>query len=76
MVERLKQIPDQIVEMWKNLTKKQKVLIISVASAVLLTLLVLYFVLSKVEYTTLYKFEDTQSASEMIQLLKDNNILQ
>ncbi len=74
MVERLKQIPSQIVKMWKNLSKKQKVLILSVVAVVIMTLLVLYFVLSKVEYTTLYKFEDTQSASEMIQLLKDNNI--
>lgn len=74
MVERLKQIPSQIVEMWKNLTKKQKVLILSVVAAVLMTLLVLYFVLSRVEYTTLYKFEDRNSAGEMLQLLKENNI--
>ena len=74
MVERLKQIPSQIVKMWKELSKKQKVLILSVVAAVLMTLLVLYFVLSKVEYTTLYKFEDTASASKMIQMLKDSNI--
>lgn len=74
MVERLKQIPSRIVEMWKNLTKKQRVLILSVVAVVIMTLLVLYFVLSKVEYTTLYKFEDTASASKMIELLKDNGI--
>lgn len=74
MVERLKQIPSQIVEMWKNLTKKQRVLILSVIAVVFMTLLVLYFVLSKVEYTTLYKFEDKKSAGEMMQLLKKNNI--
>ncbi|MBR3770937.1 MAG: hypothetical protein IKL07_01570 [Clostridium sp.] len=74
MVERLKQIPGQIVEMWKNLTRKQKVLIFSVVAAVLLTILVLYFILSKVEYTTLYAFEDNKSASEMVSLLKENNI--
>lgn len=74
MVERLKQIPSWIVEMWKNLTKKQRVLILSVIAVVVMTLLVLYFVLSKVEYTTLYKFEDTASASKMVELLKSNNI--
>lgn len=74
MVERLKQIPDQIVKMWKNLTKKQKMLIISVVAVVIMTFLVLYFVLSKVEYTTLYTFEDTASASEMMELLKENSI--
>lgn len=74
MVERLKQIPVQIVEMWKNLTKKQKMLIVSVVAVVIMTLLVLYFVLSRVEYTTLYTFEDTQSASEMMKLLEENSI--
>lgn len=74
MVERLKQIPVQFIEMWKNLAKKQKVLIISVIAAVIMTLLVLYFVLSRVEYTQLYTFEDTASASEMVNLLKENNI--
>lgn len=74
MVERLKQIPSQIITMWKELSKKQKVLIISVIAAVFMTLLVLYFILSRVEYTTLYKFEDTKSASETVNLLKGNNI--
>lgn len=74
MVDRLKQIPGQIVEMWKSLAKKQKVLILSIVAAVVLTLLVLYLVLTRVEYTKLSTFEDTSSASKMMQLLKDNSI--
>lgn len=74
MVDRLKQIPSRLVEMWKNLSTKQRMLIISVFAVVLMTFIVLYYVLSRVNYTTLYKFQDTSSASEMINMLKDNNI--
>ena len=74
MVDRLKQIPSRLVEMWKNLSTKQRMLIISVFAVVLMTFIVLFYVLSRVNYTTLYKFQDTSSASEMINMLKDNNI--
>ena len=75
MVERLKQIPTRFVEMWKNLTSKQKALIFSVVAVVVLALVVLYITVSKVEYTKLYTFEDTNSAGEMVSLLKAENIL-
>jgi len=74
MVERLKQIPIRLIEMWKELSSKQKALILSVVAAVLLALVVLYITISRVEYTKLYTFDDASSAGKMVSLLKDENI--
>ncbi len=75
MQERLKQIQEQVLEFWNKYTSKQKTIIISVVLAIFLTIVLLAYLLSRPDYgTRLAKFEDTESAVELVNLLKENDI--
>lgn len=74
MQERIKQIPVRLLEIWKKYTKKQRVIIISIVSAVILMLVILIFVLGRTEYAELGRFEDVSTASQAVKLLGDNGI--
>ena len=73
-MEKLKQLGAGIVEFWKKYTKKQKTLIISVAIAVILTLIGLFAILNRVDYVTLASFDSTAAAAQADTLLSDNGI--
>ena len=74
MLERIRQIPQRIVEMWKKLTKRQKIVLVSSVSAVILTLVVLIVLLSRVQYEDFATYEDTQTARSVMDVLTENGI--
>lgn len=74
MVERLKKIPATLLETWKKFTSKQKTLIICVTMAVILTIVILTFVLTRTTWKELTTCEDTKQANEVITLLDSEGI--
>ena len=74
MQERLKQIPGRLLEMWNKYTSKQKTIIISVVSGVIILLALLVVILGRTKYTTLSTFENATVAAGVVKLLDDNQI--
>ncbi len=74
MQERLKQIPKQLLDLWKKYTNKQKTIIISVVCVVVLAFALLIFLMQRVEYTFLEAAETTNEASQIVDILKGENI--
>lgn len=74
MQERLKQLPKRLLEIWNKYTTKQKTIIVSVFSGVVLALAVLIVLLSRTKYVTLSTFETTNIATGVVQLLDENGI--
>ena len=74
MQEKIKQIPRQIVDFWNRFTKKQKMLICSVVAMILLTLIILWVVMSQTKYTLLSRFETTKETAEVQELLDKEGI--
>ncbi|MGN1084168.1 MAG: flagellar M-ring protein FliF, partial [Lachnospiraceae bacterium] len=63
MQERLKQLPKRLLELWNKYTSKQKTIIISVFSGVVLALAILIVLLSRTKYVTLSTFQTTTVAT-------------
>ncbi|MBQ8548908.1 MAG: hypothetical protein IJ427_10480 [Lachnospiraceae bacterium] len=74
MKERLQQLPKRLLELWNKYTSKQKTIIVSVFSGVVLALAILIVLLSRTKYVTLSTFETTNIATGVVQLLKENGI--
>ena len=74
MQERLKQLPKRLLELWNKYTSKQKTIIVSVFSGVVLALAILIVLLSRTKYVTLSTFETTNIATGVVQLLDENGI--
>jgi flagellar M-ring protein FliF len=74
MKDKLKGFLDRVVEFWKGLTTKQKMLIISSAVVVIATLLILYGVLSSPNMVELIACEDASQAAEVVELLEGEGI--
>ncbi|MCQ2494965.1 MAG: hypothetical protein MJ131_00065 [Lachnospiraceae bacterium] len=74
MLERLKQIPKKIAELWKKYTSRQKFIIISAVSVVAVALVILIIILNKVTYTELMTFKSTSTAKEAMALLDAEQI--
>lgn len=74
MVERLKKIPTTLLETWNKFTSKQKTLIISVVLAVLLTIVILVYMLSRTSWKELTPCENTKQANEIVTLLDEEGI--
>lgn len=74
MTERLKQIPKKLLALWNKYTRKQKAVIISVVSAVIIAFAVLIFITGRVEYEELTITETPKEASEVVDLLKAEEI--
>ncbi len=74
MNENVKKIWDKIKDWWIKFDRKQKGIILSAVSVVLIMVLILVVVLNHKTYTVLKECEDTYTASEVVDLLKDNNI--
>lgn len=74
MVDRLKQLPKQLLELWNKYTSKQKTVIISVICIIVLAFALLIFLMQRVEYEVLTIAETTKDASEVIELLKAEEI--
>ncbi len=74
MVERLKEIPQKLLEWWNKFTSKQKTIIISVAAGVVIALAILVTILTRPQYEVLITCEATKEASEIIDLLEGDSI--
>ena len=75
MNEKLKGLLDRIVEFWKGLTVKQRMLIISSAVVVVITLIILSTVLSRPDMVELIACENTKQAAEVVDLLEGEDII-
>lgn len=74
MVERLKQIPAKALEWWKKFNTKQKALLLSSVAVVVVALVILGVVLSTPKMVILKECENTKEASQVKNLLVDNDI--
>lgn len=75
MAEKIKALPAHLLEIWKNYTKKQRIIIISIVASVILALVILLLVVNHTSYRKLAVFEDTKSAGQVTELLKEQGIL-
>lgn len=74
MVDKLKQIPVQLLNQWKKYSSKQKTIIISVIATVFLALVILVTLMNRTQYKTLIVNESKKDASTVANLLKDEGI--
>ena len=74
MLDRLKQIPKKIAEIWKKYSAKQRAVIISTVAVVVLALIVLIVILNQTQFVKLYTFDDTASAKTAMAVLESNAI--
>lgn len=74
MAERLKKVPKELLEIWNKYTAKQKTILISVVSVILIAFVVLIYITGRVEYEELTITETTNEASEVVELLKGEGI--
>jgi flagellar M-ring protein FliF len=74
MVDKLKQIPVQLLDQWKKYSSKQKTIIISVVAVVFLALIILVTIMNRTVYETLIINENTKDASAVADLLKKEGI--
>ncbi len=74
MVDKLKQIPVQLLNQWNKYTSKQKTIIISVIATVFLALIVLVTFMNRTQYETLIVNETTKDASVVAELLEEKGI--
>lgn len=75
MQERLKKIPEKLLEFWNKYTTKQKTIIISVVCAIFFTIVLLTYFLTRPKYdAVLGSFEDSKEATEVLTLLDANGI--
>ena len=74
MPEQIQAILNKILEWWKKFTKRQKILIISIASVVVISFIILGVVISQPKMVLLIDCEDATEASSVKTLLDDNAI--
>lgn len=74
MAERLKQLPKELLAFWNKYTAKQKTILISVVSAIIIAFVLLIYITSRVEYGELTIAESTKEASEIVDLLEAEGI--
>jgi len=74
MAERLKLISEKAVAFWNKYTAKQKTILISVVSAIILAFGLLIYITNRIEYKELTVAENTKEASEVVSLLESEGI--
>lgn len=74
LMERLKAIPQKLLEWWNKFEAKQKTIIVSVSAGVILALAILVTILTRPQYETLITCETTKQASEITALLEGDSI--
>lgn len=74
MVDKLKQIPVQLLNQWNKYTSKQKTIIISVIAVVFLALIILVTYMNRTVYQKLIENETTKDAGAVAELLEEKGI--
>lgn len=70
MVERLRQIPQRLLEWWNKFEPKQKTIIVSAVAGVVVALAILVTILTRPVYETLVVCDSTKEAAQIIELLE------
>jgi len=74
MLERLKQLPKQLLEFWNKYTARQKAVLISVVATIIIAFAVLIYITGRVEYKELTTAETAKDASKIIYVLESEGI--
>ncbi|MGB8452091.1 MAG: hypothetical protein WCD89_07135 [Anaerocolumna sp.] len=74
MVDKLKQIPVQLLNQWNKYSSKQKTIIISVIATVFLALIILVTIMNRTQYKTLIVNDTIKDASAVAELLEEKGI--
>jgi len=74
MPEQLQAIINRIVDWWKKFTRRQKILIVSIASVVVVSFVILGVVISQPDMIELVVCEDAAQSAKVKSLLEDNSI--
>lgn len=74
MVDRLKKIPKQLLEVWNKYSSKQKTIIISTVGVVFFAFVLLIYLTGRVEYKKLTVGENFKQTSEIVELLEADGI--
>jgi flagellar M-ring protein FliF len=73
-MDRLKQIGQKLLDIWKNYTVRQRAVIISSVAVVAIALAILVFVVNKPQYETLTTCQSYSEMQEVTALLDENGI--
>lgn len=74
ILAKLKEIWQKIVEWWNHFTSKQKTYIVIIAAVVVVAFVGLYAILSAPDYVSIKECENTNEASQVIDVLKEEGI--
>lgn len=74
MLDKVKEVPEKLLEFWNKYNAKQRAIIISVIVTVLLAIGILVFVLTRTTYTHLVTIADEASVTELQGLLDGEGI--
>lgn len=69
MADKLKEIPEKLLEWWKKFTSRQRTIIIIIAAAVVFTFVIIIYTFTKPDYTRLGTYENTTTAAEIVEIL-------
>ncbi len=74
MMDRLREIPQKILEWWNRFSSRQKTIIVSVAAGVIVAFAILITILTRPVYEILYTTESTKETSEITAILDGESI--
>ncbi len=74
MQERLRELLNRVIEWWKGLTTRQKTILVSVTSVILLAFVILVTALTRPQYTLLATCETTKETAQIRDLLDNESI--
>ena len=74
MQDKIKRIPQQILEFWKKFSAKQKTLIISIISAVIVLIVIFAFMFTRTTYEQIAVYKDTSDTAAAKEILEEKGI--
>ncbi|MDD5948509.1 MAG: flagellar M-ring protein FliF C-terminal domain-containing protein [Lachnospiraceae bacterium] len=75
MGDRIKQIPQQILEFWKKFTSKQRTIIIALALAIIVTVVIFVVMFTRTTYEQIAVYEKTSDTAAAKEILEEQGIL-
>ncbi|MCM1193319.1 MAG: flagellar M-ring protein FliF [Butyrivibrio sp.] len=74
MPEKLKEILEKIKEWWNKFTAKQRTIIIAIGAAVIFTLVIIVYAISRPEYIKLGTYATSAEAAEVVNILESAGV--
>lgn len=75
MGDKIKQVPQQILEFWKKFTSKQRTLIIAITLAVIVTVVIFLILFTRTTYEQIAVYENTSDTAAAKAVLEEQQIL-